>query len=206
MSCRSLHWGPNKLRNRWSVIICNALATCAFCFSTKNAIFSRSNNLCKQHDTPIGTLPVLDGPKHKIGWKINIMKNFPRSVYHYPLLLVALCHYILFSVWLLVALFFSLFLLSDSGQLSGRLNLPSWQAKQLTMHKSNFEDWEDFAMETKFHDGGLDLLIFEAPLALRFGHLKWPSLYSLRHVQCLQRATPKRPFIPIALCNDFLAH
>ena len=92
--------------------------------------------MCKQHDTPIGTLPVLDGPKHKIGWKINIMKNFPRSVYHYPLLLVALCHYLLFSVWLLVALFFSLFLLSDSGQLSGRLNLPRWQAKQLTMHKN----------------------------------------------------------------------
>ena len=28
----------------------------------------------------------------------------------------------------------------------------------------------NFAMETKLHDGGLDLLIFEAPLALRFGH------------------------------------
>ena len=125
------------------MIICNDLATCTFCFSTKNANFSRSNNLCKQHDTPIGTLPVLDGPKHKIGWKINIMKNFPRSVYHYPLLLVALCHYLLFSVWLLVALFFlSVFIIrlwAVVGKVEPSQQLPSWQTKQSTKHIDNFK-------------------------------------------------------------------
>ena len=72
------------------------------------------------------------------------MKNFPRSVYHYPLLLVALCHYLLFSVWLLVALFFlSVFIIrlrAVVGKVEPSQLLSSWQAKQLTMHIGNYED------------------------------------------------------------------
>ena len=37
--------------------------------------------MCKQHDTPICTLLVLDGPKHKCGWKINNSKEFSSTSY-----------------------------------------------------------------------------------------------------------------------------
>ena len=99
--------------------------------------------------------------------------------------------------------FFSLFLLSDSGQMPGRLNLPSNcpagkqnnQQSILTILKTAY-----FAIETKLHDGGLclipnlNLLIF------------WDAAYSATWARLQDKWIIYSPFLPIALCNNFLAH